>query len=271
MDTKTPNQQPERSLHQGVLFELPQSSSPASAPTKPAGGGIPRLRRANRHQVVVRAVALDQLLPEDHQARLVWEYVDGLDFTSLYERILAVEGWAGRRPADPKILMALWLYATLQGVGSARQLDRLCRDHVAYQWICGDVSMNYHTLSDFRTDHAEFLDKLLSESVAVLMHEGLVDLKRVAQDGMRVRASAGAASFRRGATPWFMPRCRSPKIPTVIRILRVPTTVRQWPSGVDEWRPGKQRRYTKSVRRRPSVSTRSLATAVSSSFGCEAC
>jgi transposase len=200
MDTKTPNQQPERSLHQGVLFELPQSSSPASAPTKPAGGGIPRLRRANRHQVVVRAVALDQLLPEDHQARLVWEYVDGLDFTPLYERILAVEGWAGRRPADPKILMALWLYATLQGVGSARQLDRLCRDHVAYQWICGDVSMNYHTLSDFRTDHAEFLDKLLSESVAVLMHEGLVDLKRVAQDGMRVRASAGAASFRRGRT-----------------------------------------------------------------------
>jgi transposase len=143
---------------------------------------------------------LDQLLAEDHQARLVWEYVEELDFTPVYERIGAVEGRAGRSATDPRILMALWLYATLQGVGSARELDRLCEDHVAYQWICGDVPMNYHTLSDFRTDQAEFLDKLLSESVAVLMHEGLVDLKRVAQDGMRVRASAGAASFRRGPT-----------------------------------------------------------------------
>ena len=200
MDTKAPNQPPERRPHQGTLFDLPEGDSPNSAPKKPAGGGIPRLRRANRHQVVVRAVALDQLLPEDHQARLVWEYVEGLDFTPVYERIQAVEGRAGRNATDPRILMALWLYATLQGVGSARELDRLCKYHLAYQWICGDVPMNYHTLSDFRTDHAEFLDKLLTESVAVLMHEGLVELKRVAQDGMRVRASAGAASFRRGQT-----------------------------------------------------------------------
>ena len=143
---------------------------------------------------------MDQMLPEDHQARLVWEYVERLDFTPLYGRIQAVEGRAGRSATDPRILMALWLYATLQSVGSARELDRLCEYHLAYQWICGDVPMNYHSLSDFRTDHAEFLDKLLADSVAVLMSEGLVELKRVAQDGMRVRASAGAASFRRGQT-----------------------------------------------------------------------
>ena len=143
---------------------------------------------------------MDQLLPEDHQARLVWEYVEGLDLTPLYERIRAVEGWAGRTPADPKILMTLWLYATLDGVGSARELARLCEHHVVYQWICGEVSTNYHTLSDFRTDYVEFLDNLLTESVAVLRQEGLVELHRVAQDGMRVRASAGAASFRRGPT-----------------------------------------------------------------------
>lgn len=78
--------------------------------------------------------------PEDHQARLVWEYVDGVDLAPLYEPIRAVEGRAGRDAIDPKILLALWLYATLDGVGSARQLDRLCRDHVAYQWMCGGVS-----------------------------------------------------------------------------------------------------------------------------------
>jgi transposase len=142
-------------------------------------------------------MALDSLISEDHKARIVWAYVEGLDLSPMVEEISAVEGNAGRPATDPKILMALWLYATLDGVGSARKLDRLCRDHVAYQWLCGDVPMNYHTLSDFRTANVEFLDGLLTRSVAVLMEQGLVDMKRVAQDGMRVRASAGAASFRR--------------------------------------------------------------------------
>jgi len=148
----------------------------------------------------MQAFALDELLPEDHPARLVWEYVEGLDLSALYAPIRSVKGRAGRDKADPKILLGLWLYATLDGVGAARQLDRLCRDQAAYQWICGGVSMNYHTLSDFRVGHTAFLDELLTRSVATLMHEGLVTLKRVAQDGMRVRASAGAASFRRRGT-----------------------------------------------------------------------
>ena len=102
--------------------------------------------------------------------------------------------------------MALWLYATVDGVGSARQLAGLCKDHVAYRWICGGVSVNYHTLSDFRTAHPQVLDHLLTHSVATLMHEGLVSLHRVAQDGMRVRAHAGASSFRRRVT---LEECRS--------------------------------------------------------------
>jgi transposase len=148
----------------------------------------------------MRAASLDSLLPEDHRARVVWEYVEGLDLAPLYAKIRSVEGHAGRDATDPGILLALWLYATLDGVGAARQLARLCEEHVAYQWICGGVSMNYHTLSDFRVAHPEFLDDLLTQSVATLMHEGLVTLDRVAQDGMRVRANAGAASFRRRKT-----------------------------------------------------------------------
>jgi len=123
-----------------------------------------------------------------------------LDLTELYERIQAVESGPGQAPADPRILLCLWLYATLRGVGSARELNRLCRRHAAYRWICGGVSMNYHTLSDFRSQHTDLLDRLLTESVAAMMAEGLVTLERVAQDGMKVRASAGAASFRRKPT-----------------------------------------------------------------------
>ena len=144
--------------------------------------------------------SLDAMLAEDHQARVVWEYVEGLDLTCLYDSIRAVEGRPGRDPIDPQILMALWLYATLDGVGAARELDRLCEAHTAYKWICGGVSVNYHTLSDFRTANVELLDRLLTQSVAGLMLEGLVTMNRVAQDGMRVRANAGSSSFRRGET-----------------------------------------------------------------------
>lgn len=159
-----------------------------------------RLRLPQRNQVEIRCLALDQLLADDHQARLVWAYVEGLDLTPLYHAIQARQGVAGRDANDPRILMALWLYATLDGIGSARRLDELCQDSLPYQWLCGGVSMNYHSLADFRVEHVELLDRLLSDGVAVLLHQGLVQLTRVAQDGMKVRASAGASSFRRRPT-----------------------------------------------------------------------
>jgi transposase len=197
----TPDDRDASRPEQPLLFEMPADEDrPAPPAEPPVTFGRPRLRTANRDQIVFRSATLDQLIPHDHPARLVWDYVEGLDLTPLYEPIKAVEGHPGRAPIDPKILMALWLYATIDGVGSARQLDELCRDHDAYRWILGDVSINYHTLSDFRTAHGESLDRSLTQSVAVLMAEGLVDLNRVAQDGMRARAGAGAASFRRRPT-----------------------------------------------------------------------
>lgn len=136
-------------------------------------------------------------MPHDHIARLVWHYVERLDLSAWLNAIKAVEGHPGRDANDPHLLVALWLYATIDGVGSARRLNRLCRESLGYEWLCGGVSMNYHDLADFRANHADELDQLLTDSVAVLLHEELIDLGRTAQDGMRVRASAGAASFRR--------------------------------------------------------------------------
>lgn len=182
-----------------TLFELPPLPDPEP---EEAGRAAchPRLQRPNRRQTLLRPTDLESLLPEEHRARVVWEFVSGLDLSPYYEKIRAVEGTAGRPPIDPAILLALWLYATVEGVGSARAIDRFCEEHDAYRWICGGVSVNYHTLSDFRVNHGEILDGLLTESVGVLLMEGLVTLKRVAQDGVRVRASAGAASFRRKKT-----------------------------------------------------------------------
>lgn len=157
----------------------------------------PRLQLAQRHQMAIGLRSLDQTLPPDPAARIVWAYVGGLDLSTLLNQVKAVAGRPGQPTIDPRILLSLWLLATLDGVGSARELDRLTEQHIAYEWLCGGVPVNYHTLADFRSTNAALLSELLTQSVATLMHQGLVDLEDVAQDGLRVRASAGAKSFRR--------------------------------------------------------------------------
>ena len=169
---------------------------PTPNPEDPA----PRYETANRAQVELTPTDLEGLLPPGHAARLVWRFVEGLDLTAFYAQIRAREGGAGRPPIDPKILVALWLYATIDGVGSAREVDRLCDAHDAYRWLRGGVSVNYHTLSDFRVAHQAALGDLLTQSIASLRHRGVVTLARVAQDGTRIRASAGTGSFRREGT-----------------------------------------------------------------------
>ena len=179
-----------------TLFTLPEAKQTQST----AGQGTPRVKRPDRQQIEWRPVDLNSLIAEDHPVRLIWAIVERLDLAPFYGEIQAIEGHAGRSAIDPMILLALWLYATTQGVGSARALERLCREHAAYRWLCGGVSVNYHTLADFRVERGDLLDELLTKSVAVLMFDGLVQIERVAHDGKRVRASAGAASFRRRPT-----------------------------------------------------------------------
>lgn len=159
-----------------------------------------RLRQANRHDVVPVPARLEDLIGQNHLARLIWEVVGQLDLSAFYARIKVFEGEPGAPAIDPKILITLWLYAISEGVSSARELDALRVTHIAYIWICGGVCLNYHTISDFRTDFEAELDELMTQVVRHLDAAGLVELSTQGQDGMRVRASAGAASFRRQPT-----------------------------------------------------------------------
>lgn len=160
----------------------------------------PRMKFANRCQGEVRDDSIDRLLPPEHPVRDVWRFVEDLDLSALVVQIRSVPGNAGAPAIDPRILMSLWLQGTIDGVGSSRSLAKLCMEHLVYRWLCGGVEVGYHVLADFRTGHGEVLDQVLTETVAVLLQEELIDLKRVAQDGMRVRAAAGASSFRREKT-----------------------------------------------------------------------
>ena len=178
------------------LFEaLPEQR----APEGPGGRGAPRLQEVRRDQVALRAVDLEGLVAADDPVRAVWEFTGTLDLSPLNELVEAREGGPGRDAIPPRLLLALWLHATLRGIGSARLLARLCESEITFQWLCGGVGVNHHTLGDFRVAHGELIDRLLTDSVASLVAAGLVSLERVALDGMRVRAAAGAGSFRRKA------------------------------------------------------------------------
>jgi len=193
------------------LFEgLAEQAAPPAA-----GRGLPRLRRPVRNQKSWESLTLDELLAPDHRARAVWLFVERLDLSALHSKVKAIEGGPGQPAADPQVLLSLWLYATLEQVGSARALARLCREHHGFRWLCGGVRVNHHLLADFRVAHPEALDGLLTQSFAALLHAGVAELERVAQDGVRVRASAGAASFRRRRT---LEECEQAAVAEVARL-----------------------------------------------------
>ena len=183
-------------MEQSSLFsDLPGESEGKSVEaTRPQDA---RVVRPMRNQIQFLMQDLDGTLPEDHQAQAIWDFLGRLDLSAFYASIQAVQGGPGRPASDPQVLLAIWVYATVEGVGSARKLARLCREHDAFRWLCGGVPVDYHLLSDFRVEHQEALDQLLTQIVATLMAQDLVTLDEVAQDGLRVRASAGSGSFRR--------------------------------------------------------------------------
>jgi transposase len=157
-----------------------------------------RVVRPDRQQLRWDMVDLEGLLPADHRARIVWSFVESLDLSELYEGIRSREGEAGRPAADPAVLLSLWLYATVEGIGSAHELERLAQSDAAYRWLAGGVPLNYHGLADFRVESVEVLDRLLTQSVTALIGEGLVRLAEIAVDGTKIRASASRNSFRTG-------------------------------------------------------------------------
>jgi transposase len=163
-------------------------------------GGAPRFLAPVRNQSIFSFATLDDLIPADHPVRMVWDVVRNLDLSAFAKDVKAREGVRGRDATPPSVLLALWIYATIDGVGAARELDRLCGECHPYLWLRGGIGVNYHTLSDFRVDHGSALDDLLTQTIAALAHKGLVEVKRISQDGFRTRASAGAASFHRQAT-----------------------------------------------------------------------
>lgn len=157
----------------------------------------PRLNSPQRNQIEFVNMCIDDLIPEDHQARSIWNYVKQMDLSLITNKIQSTSATPGRPATDPQILLSLWIYAMAEGIGSARVINKYCSEHLAFKWICGGVAVNSHTISDFRKENADEFDELVSMTIARLMEKDLITLKRISQDGMRVRANAGSSSSRR--------------------------------------------------------------------------
>jgi len=213
----------------------------------------PRVLRPDRDQLYWDQVDLESQIESDHLARVIWAFVERLDLSELYTGIRARDDVAGRPTADPKVLLAVWLYATAEGIGSARALERLCRQHAAYRWLCGGVPVNYHGLSDFRGAHGDLLDRILTESAASLAAAGLIDLDEVAVDGTKVRANASKASFRdaEGLTE-FEAAARS-------RVARLRAELEADPGSAERRRRSAHERAARAVADRAAAAGRKLA------------
>ena len=178
-----------------LFDELPENDL-----TKPQPAGRARLRAPIRDEVTLQVCDLDALIGEDHPARVIWAYASRVDLSELEAAVKAREGAPGMPQTSLHLLLALWLYATTRGIGSARELAQSCESGAAFRWLCGGVSVNHRLLSEFRTQQGDRIGRLLAEHVASLSFAGLINLEEIAQDGMRLRADAGAASFRRRKT-----------------------------------------------------------------------
>lgn len=211
-----------------------------------------RFIRADRLQTRWDFIDLEALLPSEHRARIVMSFVEGLDLSALYNAIGAREGEPGRPPPDPAVLMALWLYATIEGTGSARELDRLARSDIAYRWIAGGVPLNYHGLADFRVAHVAVLDRLLMESVTALIAAGVIALAEVAVDGTKVRAKASRDSFKTAD--------QLARIEAAVerRLARLKAEVERDPTAVSRRKQAAQQRAARQVKERAEAARAAL-------------
>lgn len=165
------------------------------AKTNPSIDRAARMLKPERLQCELRPLCIDELVDSEHKVRSVWKLVAKMNLSSFTDKVRARQGSAGRPCIDPQILLCLWVWATIKGVGSARMLSAMCEESAPFRWICGGVNVNHHTLSDFR-NNCTGLDALLTQCVTGLICANLVKMERVAQDGVKLRAAAGKHSLK---------------------------------------------------------------------------
>ncbi len=156
-----------------------------------------KIRKPVRNQLEFQMMALDDLIPEDHKAKFIWNFVQKMNTDPCFQRIKSLICGPGRYATDPELIFCLWLFAYSEGVSGSRQIVERTKHHDAYKWICGGISVNHTMLCEFRSAEPEIFEELLTSSLAVMMEQGFLEAEDIAQDGSKIKAAAGNNTCRR--------------------------------------------------------------------------
>ena len=183
---------------QAVLLEMPEQPA-AERPADPANVS-PKLKPVDREQTMLAQIYIEELIGPDHKARAIWELVGRLDLSAFAVALKTREGGVGRAAWNPRLLVSIWVYAYSEGIGSAREIERVMQWEPGLQWLSALEKINHHSLSDFRMQQRKALDDVFTQILGMLQNTGLLSLERVMHDGTKIRAQAGSDTFRREKT-----------------------------------------------------------------------
>ncbi len=178
---------------QEVLLQMPEQPE---AEQREVVSVKPKLLTANRAQLVMAAMDLEDLIGAEHPARAIWELSGQMDLSRFGDGNKSWEGGSGRPRWDPRLLVSVWVYGYSRGIRSARELAELMGHEPGLLWLSGREEINHHTLSDFRVQNQAGLDSVFQQLLALLERAGVVNLERLMQDGTKIRAQASPQSFR---------------------------------------------------------------------------
>jgi transposase len=178
---------------QPKLLDIPEQ--PEQKP-RPKHGQL-KLSSVNRQQTKLVNLCVEELIAADHKARAIDQLVQRLNLSAFTGSLKTTKGCPGRAAWPPSLLLSVWVYAYSEGISSAREIERMMPWEPGLQWLSGVETVNAHTLADFRVEHKAALDELFVQLLTVLEEGGFVDLGQVMHDGTKIRAQAGADSYRR--------------------------------------------------------------------------
>ncbi|MGV8947967.1 MAG: transposase [Candidatus Paracaedibacter sp.] len=155
-----------------------------------------KIYEARRNVITLETVDWLSLIDAEHPARRIIRVLDQFDLTQLYEKITSEKSCQGRPAIDPKIMLAIMVYAAMMGITSSRAIASHCKWEPGFRWILGyGLIVGYVTISTFRKEAGKCLDNILTQVITAMVAVGVVDLEEVILDGTKIKANAGRRSF----------------------------------------------------------------------------
>ena len=203
----------------------------------------------DRSQTRWEQLDIEELIPQNHAARVIWEVSGKFDFRRFEATRKTREDEAGRPCWSPRLLASIWIYSYSVGIASARAIERMMTHEPGLRWLAGTEVINHHTLSDFRVEDKEGLEGLFAQFLAMLETAGVVDFRTMLHDGTKVKTVAGSASLHRRKT--LEKRLKQAR--KVMRELERRAAAEEAGEGVDRKQEAAQKRAAEEAVKRASA------------------